>query len=172
MKPSLLLPLTLLLLLPLTTPAQGSGETTARLLAAAAAPLAEAGLAAADLDLRQLHANPPPPCAEPPQASWPAGARRSLALSCLEGGQPRWTIYLPLRQSAPAAAPPGAAPLPLIRRGEAVALRARAQGLEVRASGKALMEAPLGGTIRVENLLTRRTLQGRVSGPGMVDVDF
>ena len=53
----------------------------------------------------------------------------------------------------------------LVRRGDAVALISRRGGVEVRVSGRALGDAGENERVAVENLSTRRVLQGRV-GPG------
>lgn len=53
----------------------------------------------------------------------------------------------------------------LVRRGDAVALVSRRGGVEVRVSGRALGDAGENERVAVENLSTRRVLQGRV-GPG------
>ena len=53
----------------------------------------------------------------------------------------------------------------LVRRGDAVALISRRGGVEVRVSGRALGDAGENERVAVENLSSRRVLQGRV-GPG------
>lgn len=53
----------------------------------------------------------------------------------------------------------------LVRRGDLVALVSRRGGVEVRVSGRALGDAGENERVAVENLSTRRVLQGRV-GPG------
>lgn len=53
----------------------------------------------------------------------------------------------------------------LVRRGDQVALVSRRGGVEVRVSGRALGDAGENERVAVENLSTRRVLQGRV-GPG------
>lgn len=53
----------------------------------------------------------------------------------------------------------------LVRRGDPVALVSRRGGVEVRVSGRALGDAGENERVAVENLSTRRVLQGRV-GPG------
>ena len=53
----------------------------------------------------------------------------------------------------------------LVRRGDQVALVSRRGGVEVRVSGRALGDAGENERVAVENLSSRRVLQGRV-GPG------
>ncbi len=53
----------------------------------------------------------------------------------------------------------------LVRRGDAVALVSRRGGVEVRVAGRALGDAGENERVSVENLSSRRVLQGRV-GPG------
>lgn len=58
----------------------------------------------------------------------------------------------------------------LVRRGDAVVLVARAGGIEVRAGGRALADAGAGDRVTVENLSSRRQLQGIVRASGEVEV--
>jgi flagella basal body P-ring formation protein FlgA len=53
----------------------------------------------------------------------------------------------------------------LVRRGDQVALVSRRGGVEVRVAGRALGDAGEDERVAVENLSSRRVLQGRV-GPG------
>jgi len=53
----------------------------------------------------------------------------------------------------------------LVRRGDTVALVSRAGGVEVRVAGRALGDAGADERVVVENLSTRKVVQGRV-GPG------
>ncbi len=61
-------------------------------------------------------------------------------------------------------------PPSLVERGERVTLVARGGGLEVRMQGEALEDAALGESVRVRNLRSKRVVQGRVSGRGVVEV--
>lgn len=58
----------------------------------------------------------------------------------------------------------------LVKRGQRVALVARAGGIEVQASGEALADALPDGRVRVRNLDTQRILEGRVEGRDRVVV--
>lgn len=58
----------------------------------------------------------------------------------------------------------------LVRRGDSVVVVARAGGIEVRTSGKALGDAGAGERVNVENLSSRRMLQGVVRPGGEVEV--
>lgn len=58
----------------------------------------------------------------------------------------------------------------LVRRGDSVVVVARAGGIEVRAAGKALGDAGAGERVNVENLSSRRMLQGVVRPGGEVEV--
>jgi flagella basal body P-ring formation protein FlgA len=60
----------------------------------------------------------------------------------------------------------------LIRRGQRVTLRGNAGGLEVRATGEALMDAAADGRIRVLNLSSRKTVEGRVESADTVRVSL
>ena len=69
-----------------------------------------------------------------------------------------------------ALAPTDLAPARCVRRGEQVQLISRVAGLEVRASGKALNDGARGERVRVENSGSKRIVEGRVSGPGVVEL--
>jgi len=58
----------------------------------------------------------------------------------------------------------------LIRRGDSVALVARRGGVEVRMAGRALGDAGENERVNVENLASRRTVQGVVGAGGEVQV--
>lgn len=58
----------------------------------------------------------------------------------------------------------------LVKRGQRVALVARAGGIEVQASGEALADALPDGRVRVRNLDTQRILEGRVESRDRVVV--
>lgn len=57
-----------------------------------------------------------------------------------------------------------------IRRGDAVTLVSRAGGIEVRAAGKALGEAGIAERVSVQNLASRRVVQGLVRSSGEVEI--
>lgn len=59
----------------------------------------------------------------------------------------------------------------LIKRGDRVTLLARAGNLSVRVAGKALTSGAMGDQISVENLSSRRRVQGVVSADGVVRTD-
>lgn len=58
----------------------------------------------------------------------------------------------------------------LVRRGDAVTLIGRSGGIEIRAGGTALGDGAQGERVRVRNDSSRRTVEGMVSGPGLVEV--
>ncbi len=58
----------------------------------------------------------------------------------------------------------------VVKRGERVSIVARATGFSVRMIGKALEDAGLGDPVRVRNLSSKKTIQGRVASPGLVQV--
>lgn len=60
--------------------------------------------------------------------------------------------------------------LSVVERGERVSIIAGSSGVSVRMMGKALESAALGETVRVRNLSSKRTVQGRVTAPGVVNV--
>ncbi|MCF7936341.1 MAG: flagellar basal body P-ring formation chaperone FlgA [Synergistales bacterium] len=62
-------------------------------------------------------------------------------------------------------------PVPAVRRGEAVRIRARFGSLVVEARGESLQTATLGERVRVKNLASREVLDGTVVAPGVVLVE-
>lgn len=58
----------------------------------------------------------------------------------------------------------------LVRRGDSVTVVARTGGIEVRAQGRAMADAGVGDRLSVENLSSRRMLQGVVLAGGEVEV--
>jgi flagellar basal body P-ring formation protein FlgA len=58
----------------------------------------------------------------------------------------------------------------LVRRGEPVTLTVEAGALVITAQGRALSGGGVGDPVRVVNLATSRTIEGRVAGPGRVRV--
>ncbi|WP_341917892.1 flagellar basal body P-ring formation chaperone FlgA [Hydrocarboniphaga effusa] len=66
---------------------------------------------------------------------------------------------------------PGAlAKATVIKRGEAVTLVGRSGSFEIRAQGKAMADAAPGDRLAVENMSSRRLVQGRVLADGSVEV--
>ena len=59
-----------------------------------------------------------------------------------------------------------------LKRGDPVTLVSRAGGMEVRMGGRAMGAGKLGSTISVENTASRRIIRGRVTGPGLVEVNL
>jgi flagellar basal body P-ring formation protein FlgA len=59
---------------------------------------------------------------------------------------------------------------PVISRGQDVTLVVQADGLEVRAAGQALDDARRGQRLRVENLSSRKVVQGIARSSGVVEV--
>lgn len=60
----------------------------------------------------------------------------------------------------------------LIRRGERVTLLAETGGLQVRVAGKALADGAVGERVRVQNLSSRRIVEGEVVSPGVVKISL
>lgn len=58
----------------------------------------------------------------------------------------------------------------LVERNQLVSLVFNHGGLEIRADGRALGRGGEGETIRIMNLASRSTINGRVAGPGIVEV--
>lgn len=64
------------------------------------------------------------------------------------------------------------APAHLIKRGQSVMLIGESGGFQVRAEGKALDDAGAGESLRVQNLSSRRVVQGQVHADGTVRVSL
>lgn len=62
------------------------------------------------------------------------------------------------------------APLRLVRRGQAVTILGESGSFQIRAQGKALGDGSAGELIRVENLSSRRVVEGRIGADGSVRV--
>lgn len=58
----------------------------------------------------------------------------------------------------------------MVKRGQQVTLLASAGGLEVRASGRALSDAPAAGRVRVQNLTSQTVVEGVVESDGVIRV--
>ena len=59
---------------------------------------------------------------------------------------------------------------PLVRRGEQVILLAETRGMQIRATGKALMDGAEGAVIRVRNTSSQRIIEGVVISAGIVKI--
>lgn len=62
------------------------------------------------------------------------------------------------------------APLRLVKRGQAVTILGESGSFQIRAQGKALGDGSAGELIRVENLSSRRVVEGRIGTDGSVRV--
>jgi flagella basal body P-ring formation protein FlgA len=58
----------------------------------------------------------------------------------------------------------------LVRRGQRVTLLASAGGLEVRAAGLAMSDAPAAGRVRVQNLSSNRIVEGVVETADVIRI--
>jgi flagella basal body P-ring formation protein FlgA len=63
------------------------------------------------------------------------------------------------------------APL-FVRRGQQVIILAEDSGIDVRMAGTALMDGAEGQVIRVQNALSKRTVEGQVVRPGIIRVNM
>lgn len=60
----------------------------------------------------------------------------------------------------------------LIRARQRVTLTVRLGAMNVSASGEAMQDGKLGQTVRVQNIDSKKVLTGKVSGPGVVDIEL
>lgn len=61
---------------------------------------------------------------------------------------------------------------PLVNRGERVTIMAKSQTIQITAPGEAKNSGALGEIVRVKNLTSRREIQARVTGAGVVEAQF
>lgn len=59
---------------------------------------------------------------------------------------------------------------PVVRRGQRVTLLASASGLEVRAAGLAMSDAPVAGRVKVQNLSSNRIVEGVVESADVIRI--
>ncbi|HEY0504596.1 MAG TPA: flagella basal body P-ring formation protein FlgA [Lysobacter sp.] len=176
-------------LLACSAPAAADGfQPVASIRDAALAALPAGAVAEAIVDARLRL----PACAQALQAA--ASGPASVAVRCADN--PGWQVYVPVRlqdganpAAGGASAVSGLRPLggrrlkpvafvpepdaaPVVQRGDPVTLVSRAGGMEVRMAGRVLGAAPIGATVSVENLGSRRIIRGRLVGPGLVEVNL
>lgn len=60
----------------------------------------------------------------------------------------------------------------IIRRGDTVTISANSGGLAIHVKGKALMDGRIGDKIRIENIRSKKKIQGIVTGPGEVEINM
>lgn len=60
----------------------------------------------------------------------------------------------------------------LVNRGERVTIVAKSQAIQITAPGEAKNSGALGEMVRVKNLTSRREIQARVTGAGVVEAEF
>lgn len=168
--------------------ASGGFQSAASIREAALAALPDGATGEATVDARLRMAA----CGQPLQAA--VNGPASVAVRCADN--PGWQVYVPVRLADAAAlakagtpASSGLRPLAgrklrpvafaaqaeapdVVRRGDPVTLVSRAGGMEVRMAGRVLGAAPVGATVSVENLGSRRIIRGRLVGPGFVEVNL
>ncbi|MFH1019412.1 MAG: flagellar basal body P-ring formation chaperone FlgA [Pseudomonadota bacterium] len=99
-------------------------------------------------------------------------------ISMLDGGliqDPKQAVGQKLKTSLPAGAILYAQALdapPLVNRGEQVTIMAKSQAIQITAPGEARNSGAKGEMVRVKNLTSRREIQARVLGPGVVEAEF
>jgi len=105
-------------------------------------------------------------------------AMKRRDISMLGGGlvkDPTQAVGQRLKTSLPAGAILYAQALdapPLVNRGERVTIMAKSQAIQITAPGEARNSGALGEVVRVKNLTSRREIQARVMGPGIVETEF
>ncbi len=103
---------------------------------------------------------------------------RRQDISMLDAGlinDPEQAVGQKLKLSLPAGAILYAQALdapPLVYRGERVTIMAKSQAIQITAPGEARNSGALGEMVRVKNLTSRREIQARVLGAGVVEAEF
>jgi len=88
---------------------------------------------------------------------------------------PKQAVGQKLKLSLPAGAilyAQNLAPPPLVNRGEMVTIMAKSQAIKITTPGEARNSGALGEMVRVKNLASRREIQARVMGVGLVEAEF
>ena len=99
-------------------------------------------------------------------------------ISLLDGGlvqDPQQAVGQKLKISLPAGAILYTQAIdapPLVNRGERVTIMAKSQAIQITAPGEARNSGALGEIVRVKNLTSRREIQARVTGAGVVEAEF
>lgn len=99
-------------------------------------------------------------------------------ISMLDGGliqDPKQAVGQKLKTSLPAGAILYTQTIDapsLVNRGERVTIVAKSQAIEITAPGEAKNSGALGEMVRVKNLTSRREIQARVTGVGVVEAEF
>lgn len=126
------------------------------------AMIGEPGGAAHPVD-RRLHLAR---CEAPLAIAWYGSGRDTVIVRCPDPGS--WRIFVPLAQSAPAAASQ-----PAVLRGEAVTIAVEGEGFSVAQPGEALDPGPVGAWIRVRGATANaQPFRARVVRPGLVAVEI
>ena len=99
-------------------------------------------------------------------------------ISMLDSGliqDPQQAVGQKLKTSLPAGAILYAQSIdapPLVNRGELVTIMAKSQAIQITAPGEARNSGAKGEMVRVKNLTSRREIQARVTGVGIVEAEF
>jgi flagella basal body P-ring formation protein FlgA len=101
----------------------------------------------------------PPDCATPPAIAWVPPGRGAVSVSC---AAPGWRLFVPVV----AAAAPRA--VPVVRRGDIVAVVAAGAGFRISVAAVAESDAAPGGRVRLRNRATGERLQGDVREDGEI----
>jgi flagella basal body P-ring formation protein FlgA len=96
-----------------------------------------------------------------------AGVRQAVFT---DSDDPRTSVRPAAASAAPAVPPKQTAAMPLVERGTQVTVVARAAGIRITASGKALEAGAEDDLVNVELADTKQRILGRVSGPQTVEM--
>lgn len=102
----------------------------------------------------------PPDCATTPVVAWVPPGRGAVSVSC---ASPGWRLFVPVTT---AAAPPRA--VPVVRRGDMVAVVAAGPGFRISVAAIAETDAAPGGRLRLRNRATGERLQADIREDGEI----
>jgi flagella basal body P-ring formation protein FlgA len=116
--------------------------------------------------------------AELAQANMPLG-KTTVDVTVIVNGQKRAVVHTLLNVLPGSIQEPGQPGQPaadenpvLVKLRDRVKLTARVGSSQITATGEALQEGRMGESIRIRNLDSNRTVQGRILGPGLIEVDY
>jgi len=116
--------------------------------------------------------------AELAQANMPLG-KTTVDVTVVVNGQKRAVVRTLLNVLPGSTQEPGQPGQPsadenpvLVKLRDRVKLTARVGSSQITATGEALQEGRMGESIRIRNVDSNRTVQGRILGPGVVEVDY
>lgn len=98
-----------------------------------------------------------PDCATAPAIAWVPPRRGAVSVSC---ASPGWRLFVPVGAAAPA--------VPVVRRGDIVAVVAGGPGFRISVAAIAEADAAPGARLRLRNRATGKRLQAELRDDGQI----